>query len=214
MSAAPILFSAPMICALIAGTKSETRRLQPPRWKAGDFLPVREAFKLGADYDALSPSDWEALSDEAPEPFPVHYMADGEAPDAFGKGRPSIHMPRSISRLTLRVVSVHSEPLHQIDNEAAFREGVVMVRGQDDGGPKYGVEGVPEIEALTAAKAYLSLWDHINGQGSAASNPKVYVTAFEVLRINIDRFPGMQQADPEETPMDARTHSTRHRHGH
>jgi hypothetical protein len=100
MTDIPIIFSGPMVRALLAGRKSMTRRLAsrdvgghggqsgPTRWllvKPGDRLWVREAFCGDMHGFGGPPSQWS-------RDCPIWYMADGEPQD--GDPRPSIHMPR------------------------------------------------------------------------------------------------------------------------
>lgn len=176
---AHILFSGPMVCALRAGTKTQTRRTAAPRWAAGDLLVVREAFQLLQPLDRQKPSIMMRQT-------PVHYMADGKAPPGYGKGRPSIHMPRLASRLTLRVEEVRQEPLQAISEGDAEAEGVVVTPGASPGIPdSWHIPGTM-IAADDPVRAYLDLWDHINGEGASAANPQVFATTFEVIEQNIE----------------------------
>lgn len=180
MKVAYLLFSAPMVVALRAGRKTQTRRLAAPRWEAGDLICVREAFKLMAGLDGQRPSIMLPQT-------PIHYMADGPAPEGFGKGRPSIHMPRMASRITLRVVEVRQERLLDISEADAIAEGLQRI-GSPSGG-WWAVEGVEMARAWHDPRgAYIDLWDAINGEGASAANPLVYATTFEVFHGNIDRI--------------------------
>lgn len=146
-----IHFSDPMVRAILDGRKTQTRRPiqghhvveegpqtaglwripwpSHPRLVAvcpfgapGDRLWVRETFK-----------DW-ALSG-AGEPWRIQYRADGghvdlpSCPDdewlsCPNQWRPSVHMPRWASRLTLQVISVRVERLRDITEEDARAEGL------------------------------------------------------------------------------------------
>lgn len=190
MKVAYILFSGPMICALRAGSKTQTRRTAAPRWEPGDLLVVREAFQLLRPLDRQKPSIMMRQT-------PIHYMADGKAPTGYGKGRPSIHMPRLASRLTLRVQEVRAEPLLEISQADAVAEGITIDRvilGADcPGGVHREITGerafypdCPEEGFEDAREAYFHLWDHINGEGASDANPQVFATTFEVIEKNIE----------------------------
>lgn len=192
MKVAYILFSGPMIRALRARSKTQTRRTAAPRWAAGDLLVVRENFQLLAPLDNQKPSIMMRQT-------PIHYMADGEAPAGYGKGRPSIHLPRIASRLTLRVQEVREEPLLEISEEDALAEGIFSWPYLDcDGDPRLdgqsfearGFDWKPETDPLgghdSAAAAYFDLWDHINGEGASAANPQVFATTFEIIEKNVE----------------------------
>lgn len=118
----PIIFSAPMILALLDGRKTMTRRLAwhkevwPSPWQkriAGDRLWVRESFFLADAYL------------EAKKFTGGCYRADetNELAIKHTGWRPSIHMPRWASRLTLIVTATKIERLQDISDEDADAEG-------------------------------------------------------------------------------------------
>jgi hypothetical protein len=89
------------------------------------------------------------------------------------KWRPSIHMPRWASRITLEVTGVRVERLQEISYSDAVQEGV-------------GLHGSWWIDTQGKAhrspiEAYQSLWELINGPGSWEANPWVWVVEFRRL---------------------------------
>ena len=147
----PILFSGPMVRALLAGTKTQTRRAlkhQPidiiPMPKEPDrqwvILKQREPepkgkvvrCRFGVPGDLLWVREtWAHVpirgSDggQGDEMGPI-YRADGEEAfkDFTGPWRPSIFMPRKYSRITLRITDVRVERLQKITETDAAAEGV------------------------------------------------------------------------------------------
>lgn len=206
MKERPILFSGAMVRALLAGTKTQTRRIvksQPPadkqrvawyepgvmgwappdvpsqHWhrvrcpygQPGDRLWVREAFGHFERNDNFSPG------------CEVFYRADGECL-ALQPWRPSIHMPRWASRITLEVTSVRVERLQDISEADALAEGIVPhVRGGWHWHPHNpsDLDDWHQFGFKTAAYAYESLWEQINGPGSWDSNPWVWAVEFKRL---------------------------------
>lgn len=206
-----IIFSAPMVRAILSGAKTQTRRVvkncrQLRDWDSspsdaydvevengeamflvagdhgftdwipcpygapGDRLWVRETWATGIVYDAHKPSSLAMLIDNQSQPA-IAYGADWKrvwAPEDHGRWRPSIHMPRWASRITLDVLAVRVERLQEISEEDAEAEGV---------DPDFG-------NAYTDARndhrrAYGRLWDSINGKRAPwASNPWVWVIEF------------------------------------
>ena len=140
MKERPILFSGPMVRAILDGRKTQTRRpVKMPKsvnpvalgsmmqraselgplpgsafGEPGDRLWVRETFDL----------DQPAFPDES-DKSRVLYRADHD-PQHWGyfRWRPSIHMPRWASRIDLEVVSVRVERLQSISEDDARAEGV------------------------------------------------------------------------------------------
>ena len=217
MKERPILFSGEMVRALLReeNPKTQTRRLVKrtdsgrvkaigsarnwhlddpcavlacPYGQPGDRLWVRENYRLLAKMDCVSPGN--AVDSTR------WFEADGMPPVAFqtyGKIRPSIHMPRWASRITLEVGSVRVERLQDISEEDALAEGIFYQKptaedikdGATDG--VYIVPGLTQplgqpMWAPTAALAYRFLWESINGPASWDANPWVWVVTFR--RIN------------------------------
>ena len=204
MKERPILFSSEMVRAIIDGRKTQTRRVVKPQPAAGlpcpygapgDRLWVRETFaSFRAEGQPVTPRDarYVVLRDGA------QVYADGKtypplaayAAGAFDaiKWRPSIHMPRWASRITLEVVSVRVERVQSITEEDARAEGVDWAaphpygeRWDDDR------EDPREVGYSTggsfARDNFRRLWDSINGKrASWASNPWVWAVEFRRVK--------------------------------
>lgn len=89
------------------------------------------------------------------------------------KRRPSIHMPRWASRITLEIVSVRVERLQDISEADAEAEGW-QIRPE--------VSSDPEVHADAARDWYMDLWEEINGAGSWDLNPWVWVIEFKQVK--------------------------------
>lgn len=169
----PIIFSGPMVQALLAGRKTQTRRLASSplaKCATGDRLWVRESFMpIPSSYGGGA-----------------HYMAT-EKNDFAGGWKPSIHMPRPLSRLTLTIVSVKVEQLQDISEVDAQAEGVVDKQFrtavmQSVGPSSYHIP-------LSYRGAFANLWNHIHGPSSWERNPEVVALTFTVSQANIDALP-------------------------
>lgn len=211
----PIIFSAPMVRALLEGRKTMTRRLTPSHLELaqpGDSLWVRESWRPGAwrgddeggriavDYRA-SPEEnrtpWLRVPPASWRPLWLKLGDEAEAAACAGRGstrrnsdgdgwtwdrgdspcawRPSIHMPRWASRLTLTVAAVRVEPLQAISDEDAAAEGVA-----------------PRAEAEPigmAAYRFRELWDSLHGPDAWDANPEVVALSFVAKHRNIDEAP-------------------------
>lgn len=153
----PILFSAPMIQALIAGRKIQTRRMEKrPRLinvKAGDRLWVRETWQFFDRYESR-PECFKGPLD--PKSLPEH-CGNGDAPsgeallaywnrrliyraDAPFKHiddpipwRPSIFLPRWASRIALEATEdARPEPLQDISEADSIAEGISPLFTRED----------------------------------------------------------------------------------
>lgn len=144
MSVKPILFSTPMVQAILDGRKTMTRRVikpQPmimangkplngyndsmikaagefptPKYQPGDILWVRETW--------CNISDWTCVDPSVGLPDGFIYKADWHARLEHPRWRPSIHMPKEAARIFLRVTDVRVERVQDIPEADAEREGI------------------------------------------------------------------------------------------
>ncbi len=105
-----------------------------------------------------------------PYPFACWYAELGQA-----RWRPSIHMPRWASRILLEITAVRVERLQDISEEQALAEGV---RGEPC---DHARQACADIGCWgdTAKGAFGFLWESLNGEGSWAANPWVWVVEFK-----------------------------------
>lgn len=130
----PILFRGDMVRAILEGRKTQTRRPvkpQPiyseavrncPYGKPGDRLWVRETWNTGRAAYALNSGI--ILEEPKPEPWmKVIYRATSHYGDDQPPWRPSIHMPRWASRITLEITDVRVERIIDITSADCVVEG-------------------------------------------------------------------------------------------
>ena len=145
-----------------------TGEIPCPYGKPGDRLWVREAFYCN-DYRYPHAEPSELLEE-------MMYRADHESPcrceePLDGHWKPSIHMPRWASRITLEVTNVRVERLQEISEEDAWAEGVrcLPMHNNDCYGEDF-------------RDAFQRIWDDINGKKHPwRSNPFVWVVEFKKL---------------------------------
>ena len=193
----PILFSAPMVRAILEGRKAVTRRavkkpaaldclaagFEPsfltlpgnadlcPYGKPGDRLWVRETFAVYGDQKM----------------HVIHYRAD--RPHHVGKKgmgyKPSIHMPRWVSRILLEITDVRVERLQDGEGETDFEsryvaEGIYRIH-QGDG--EYGYHPFKSEPGrgnwTDPFDAWRELWISVSGAESWNANPWVWVVEFK-----------------------------------
>jgi hypothetical protein len=190
----PILFSAQMVRAILQGRKTQTRRIV----KGLPYAPL--AF---AEFTAADPSGFWGFG-HANNPIHCIHCPYGETGDRLwvrethckygggyiyradygtytpisdgigGPWKPSIHMPRVASRITLEITGVRVERLHDISEADAMAEGVERI----DLSPRK-INGM-QVHPLTSSyfAAFMELWRSINGPESWAANPWVWVVEF------------------------------------
>lgn len=120
----------------------------------------------------------------------VYYCAENpDKPDWGWRKRPSIHMPRWASRITLPITGLRFERLQDISAADACNEGLSCIT-KDGSLYKYGIpdrDGLPGTDdhgwpwhewEVDPVKAFRKLWEKIYEPGSWDKNPWVWVIDF------------------------------------
>ena len=198
MKERPILFSAPMVRALLDGTKTQTRRVCKPAEAAGlsFVVEVPDPLERGQVYNGSHFGNEEGgvqfacpyggIGDQlwvretwAPLTTGHAFAADPVwTASPSGRWHPSIHMPRAASRIDLEVTGVRVERLQDISEADARAEGAREC------------DPVSGREVLLAGPSqrgsfvlhYRDIWEQINGAGSWDANPWVWVVMFRRVR--------------------------------
>ena len=155
----------------------EDAKVRCPFGKPGQLLWVRETFCIESSmqvvYDPLhtdgrpirhhqddeSGAWWEQPHYRATDPTPELDIGTDEPGCRW---RPSIFMPRWASRILLEITAVRVERLQSISEADARAEGISKNQCPD----------------WHAVMDYQVLWESINGPGSWAANPWVWVVEF------------------------------------
>ncbi|MGE3245063.1 MAG: hypothetical protein AB7F96_15495 [Beijerinckiaceae bacterium] len=203
MTDRPILFSAPMVRALLDGRKTQTRRVLKPQPDA-EFIEATfrvGSFSMRPAYLFATETHW--MLNKLPrigdrlwvrerthiDGNVANYAADCDpARDLSGLGyRPSIHMPKWASRLTLVVTDVRVQRLQEIseaDAKAEGAEGYEVWAGPSSDSAGTHTSGEPEW--VTPGEHFREIWRSINGEDSWQANPWIAAYSFTVHRCNID----------------------------
>jgi hypothetical protein len=201
MKERPIIFSTPMVLAIMDNRKKQTRRVMSPHYantmpdnmpyaiencpygKPNDLLYVRESFFSHGKY-----SWYKTDVDD----FGLVYLPDGS--ELTPKWKPSIHMPKEYARIWLRVEKIRVERVQDITKSDAIAEGA---RSKDFIG-KWGLETMWSMEShmpesggclSTARMAFANFINKIHGGKNWSrkptnlwdENPWVWVVVFSVL---------------------------------
>jgi hypothetical protein len=204
MKQRPILFSKPMVFAIMDGIKTQTRRVvkpQPDEYAAmqGDQCMLVHDSSPDMHNSELIACPYGKPGDQLWVKETVWVDADTKEFKWYAHQRifkvdrvrdnarlwPSIHMKRAWSRIQLEITGVRVERLQDISEDDAKAEGVESDHTEFE--MIYWVEGVTgyklsERYAASAKEAYERLWESINGEGSWDANPWVWVVEFKVLK--------------------------------
>jgi len=191
----PIIFSGQMVQAILAGRKTQTRRIMKPQPAAGWWDISRQFSPDGNYYDKRcnplfwipaadgkevnnrygKPGDllwvretWYDDADFGEDPIYVYRADSQDFPRGSSSWKPSIHMPKSAARIFLHITNICVERLQDISEEDAK------------------AEGTKPLKPLNTSEwrgdhhfAFSRLWANINGQDSWYENPWVWVVSFE-----------------------------------
>lgn len=230
MKEKPILFKGAMVRAILAGSKTQTRRILKGPWKhkpepcfcggeeeegdadswgweveqdndfpngfqairnapcsygaPGDRLWVRETFYCDHfQYPDAEIADMkELLYYRATDVAPCGECYTGFAGETMDcPWRPSIHMPRWASRLTLEITDVRVQRLQDITEEDAVSEGIEPCEMLPDSHWRVYGKGNGS-STRSEVWSYQTLWESINGPGSWDLNPWVWALEFEPVK--------------------------------
>lgn len=178
----PIIFSGPMVRALLEGRKTQTRRIvKPPRgwaekypyldrhvmkesWQTWWWDGVHRHVGVSQDCPYGKPGDrlWVRETFRFCDGHHVEFKANTPELES-SEWRSPIHMPRRACRLSLEITDVRVERVQNISEEDAHAEG-------------FGVAFGPGM----FSRAFDSYWDQINGKSAPwDSNPWVWVVSFK-----------------------------------
>jgi hypothetical protein len=192
MEERPIIFSGEMVKAILDGRKTMTRRVVKPQPSGvnvdkleykdtpglkmtsarGGIIDFPENCPYGIPGDRLWVREtwWKDILFGR-----VYYRADYHDGE-FKAWKPSIHMPRKYSRITLEITNVRVERLQEITSADAIKEGCSVDRFTpgEYKSPWY------DLTQPIAINNFSSLWDSLNGKKYPwSSNPWVWCLTFK-----------------------------------
>lgn len=187
----PILFSTPMIRAILDGRKSQTRRIVKPQPESVDhvnhkiipyngsaeFLMKNTICPYGKIGDVL----WVRETFHLVPPNMVFYKADPEN-KATGKWKPSIFMPKEACRIRLEITNISVERVQDISKDDAIAEGIELYEGESNYKNYLHGDGRNYGYVKEAKISYMTLWESINGKDSWDINPWVWVIEFKRIQ--------------------------------
>ncbi|MBP7953557.1 MAG: hypothetical protein KAZ14_00140 [Nitrosomonas sp.] len=197
----PILFSAPMVRAILDGRKTQTRRVVNRLKKHGVLLKFGKSDTKGYEWsfrdrkERLHDVRMSRLLELCPYGNPgdrlwvretfakvhdesgfingyVEFKASCLNPQDW-EWTPSIHMHRYESRILLETTDIRVEKLHDISEEDAIAEGAVGVTCNCIG-EKFGKQ-------IDQINSFRNIWESINGIDSWDLNPFVWVIKFRKI---------------------------------
>lgn len=167
MKERPILFSAPMVRAILDGSKTQTRRVMKTQLIYGDVCGLFPSWYLptGPESGILYPNGKEQVLAMCPYGQPGDRLS---VPDADG--------------LLLEIVDVRVERLREMSREDACAEGVesVVQSGVDSATKpcfRDYLNRVPNY--YSPIDSFASLWESIYGADTWEANPWVWVVEFK-----------------------------------
>lgn len=200
-----ILYSTPMVQAVIEDRKTQTRRLKglekinenPDHWEFLFFAYTDTVFvfqnkktkekvcikcQYGTHDDVLWVRETYCGIIQSDETVKYHYKADANwALDSALKifWKPSIHMPKEAARFFLQIKNIRVERLIDISESDAIAEGIEP--GKRVGFWKDYFYSKLNEDCILPTTSFFTLWQSINGEVSLELNPWVWVIEFEKI---------------------------------
>ncbi len=182
----PLIFSAPMIKAIIESRKSVTRRLADySKWKKGDRVWVRETHLQDGVFvpekrkgdKLLAFEVYPAVMFEDDEDYDICYPRRGDIIKTW-RVVSAIHMPRWASRITLELTAdVRREPLQKINKIELAKEGFPSSFSRGE----WRERNERQEAGTTAKSTFVKAWDKMHPDHTWESNPIVSVIEFKKL---------------------------------
>ncbi len=191
MTERPILFNDDMVLAILRGQKTQTRRPVKPqpdiirpgkrfddaRWRSwtcpfgtpGDRLWVKETFAQLPGYIEIAyRADFEKFTDDNCFRWPP-------------KWRPSIHMPRALSRITLEITDAYPEQVQDITEKDAWAEGMEALDGSFNEAALCATAKRYDLCVEDSRCIYAHLWDSLYAKRGLGwdVNPWIWVVKFK-----------------------------------
>lgn len=201
MTERPILFTTEMVKAVLAGTKTQTRRVIQPKLQAAGKITRIIVDENGDAWQGINPVSllschygkpgdhlWVRETWNNRDPLwgqkiaktaqPVIYKADG---GGYSPWIPSVHMPRWAGRINLEITNVRVERVQDISEEDAKAEGCTM-----DDDPYWRPTGFDPDSGgnLSYKNTFSWLWDSINEKRGLAWSVNPWVWVIEFRRIH------------------------------
>lgn len=202
----PIIFSTPMVQAILEGRKTMTRRVIKPQPNESGISYMKNA---PLNWEEMYREDWcpwkweneegEIISKFSPYGQPgdmlwvretylytgsqIVFRADEDPENKWlCKWNSPIFMPKAAARLWLEIVNVRVQRLEDITEEDAVKEGVESINVNDH--PyKFKNYHTNKFKCYSAKHSFASLWVEINGLKKYAENPNPWVWVIEFRRI-------------------------------
>lgn len=198
----PMLFSTPMVQAILEGRKTQTRRLvfkknNMPKsyvvtvdgivrtsdkeydehdWKVSQPYKVGDTIWVRETFAKILCEDKEGNTN-----YCYTYKADEHPFDRTQKWNPSIHMPKKACRLFLKITGLRVEPLNNISEAEAIAEGIEPLKGLDRF--RHYLSDYRIGKMVDAKESFKSLWNSIHKKENTwQDNPLVFVIKFEVIK--------------------------------
>lgn len=204
MKERPVLFSAPMVRAILDGRKTQTRRVINPQpyidgmgnfcWNGRNFgqdsngpciqaiaspIPSSKTKRVCCPYGKPGDRLWvrETFNHDGEKYIYAADLNELGVQKWAAQWKPSIHMPRNASRILLEITGVRVERLQDISECDAKAEGSYVC-------DYFGRRLLDQSSNQGCYKwGYRSIWESLNGTGSWDLNPFVWVIEFKLLEV-------------------------------
>lgn len=164
-----------------------SHELKCPYGYVDDVLYVRESIYQHGHYYTDSFDETGEYETRWISAGATSYVATDERP-AKCRVKPSIHMPKKLARIFLKITDIRVERLQEIQPDDATAEGIEFVTEyltpHVDGPVRFYKDyspGCDTFEHANPVESFETLWRKINGDESWNENPFVWVISFEKI---------------------------------